>query len=1093
MAMSNHERVGKALTLLRNGIRDPLEKLWRGNFGEGWVEAVNDRLYHPDRNPDPDDLAFLLKGMDATWGEFFKQVFGKAERSYVILLREARNDWAHNKRFSSDETYRILDFAEILLKAFHAGDQVEEVQELRKGLQRQVFAEEARSEQRKLAAEATKGEPKAGLAPWREIVAPHPDVAQGRFEQAEFAADLYQVLHGKADVEYQDPKAFFARTYITDGLRDLIRIAAMRLSEQGGDPIVELQTSFGGGKTHSLIALYHLASGEPTSALPGVDNVLADDDLSIPAEVRRAVFVGQMVSPSTPQIKPDGTEVNTLWGDIAWQLGGAEGYAIVAEDDRNATNPGAKLIDLFERFGPALILIDEWVAYARDLPTKADEAKLPGGDFDTQFTFAQALTEAASAVNNTLVLVSIPSSDLEVGGEKGQLALTKLKNVVSRKAAQWRPASTDESFEIVRRRLFEPISPADAKKRDAVIRTYHNLYLDHGADFPSESKEGDYQRRMTASYPIHPELFDRLYEDWSTLERFQRTRGMLRLMATVISELWKRGDQSLMIMPGTIPMDSGAVVSELTKYLDDRWEPIIRTDVDGPNSLPLRIDQQRPNLGRYSATRRVARTTYVGSAPRQEDRRGVDLNHIVLGCVQPGEKPGVFQDALRHLSSEATYLYSQASQYWYDTKPTLTRLASDRAESNYSDDDADIEIRDRIQAVRSTGPFGAVHVFPDGPGDVPDEDDAVRLVILPPTAPHQGSTDESPAIQAAAAILEQRQGGPRINRNLLVFLAADANRIPELRAAVRSWLAWQSILEERGAEDLNLNPSEVKQAETKLREADETIRQRIGESFQHVLVPRQQPGNAEIVWQTTRATGNGDLADKTARKLSSSEDLITAYGGIRIRMDLDRPEAPLWDGDHIGVRKLWGYYCQYLYMPRLASFDVLAAAISDGVAQVNWAAETFAYAEAYDEDADRYRGLKTGQHVDVGGSHTAVLVRPERAMRQRAEEEEQEPPETGDGLEGGEPEGEGPGVAQPTPGIPTRFYARKELDPVRAIRDFGDIINEVASHLGKADGANVTITVEINAESEGFDDRIRRTVSENASQLGFDTHEFEER
>ncbi len=1091
MAISNHERVGKTLTLLRDGIRGPLEKLWKGNFGEGWVEAVNERLYHPDRDPDPDDLAFLLKGIDATWGEFFKQVFGKAERSYVILLREARNDWAHNKRFSSDETYRILDFAEILLKAFHAREQVEAVQELRKGLQRQVFAEEARSEQRKLAAEATKGEPKAGLAPWREIVAPHPDVAQGRFEQAEFAADLYQVLHGKADVEYQDPKAFFARTYITDGLRDLIRIAAMRLSGQGGDPIVELQTSFGGGKTHSLIALYHLASGEATSALPGVDDVLTDGDLTIPSGVNRAVFVGQMVSPSTPQVKPDGTEVNTLWGDIAWQLGGADGYAIVAEDDRNATNPGAKLIELFERFGPALILIDEWVAYARDLPTKADEAKLPGGDFDTQFTFAQALTEAASAVANTLVLVSIPSSDLEVGGEKGQLALAKLKNVVSRKAAQWRPASTDESFEIVRRRLFEPISPADAKKRDAVIRAYHNLYLDHQADFPSEAKEGDYQRRMTASYPIHPELFDRLYQDWSTLERFQRTRGMLRLMATVISELWKRGDTSLMIMPGTIPMDSGAVVSELTKYLDDRWEPIIRTDVDGPNSLPLRIDQQRPNLGRYSATRRVARTTYVGSAPRQEDRRGVDLKHVVLGCTQPGESPGVFQDALRHLSSEATYLYSQGNQYWYDTKPTLSRLASDRAESNFTDDDADIEIRNRLQEGLSVGPFVAVHVFPDGPGDVPDEDDGVRLVILPPTAPHQGSADGSPALQAASAILEQRQGGPRINRNLLVFLAADANRVPELRSAVRSWLAWKSILDEAGAEGLNLTPSEVSQAQTKLTEAEDTIRQRIGETFQHVLTPRQQPGNAEIVWQATRATGNGDLAEKTARKLGSSEDFITAYGGIRVRMDLDRPEAPLWDGDHVGVRKLWSYYCQYLYMPRLATFDVLARAISDGVAKLNWEAETFAYAQAYDEGEDRYLGLAAGQHVEVGLSQTALLVRPDRARRQLdAEQPDESGGETGGADGGGDHRGRTPSPAKVRED-PRRFYGRKQLDPVRAIRDFGDLMSEVVTHLGRPDGAKVTITVEINAESDGFDDHVRRVVSENAAQLGFDDHEFE--
>ena len=947
-----------------------------------------------------------------------------------------------------------------------------------------MFSEEARGEQRKAAAEATKGEPAAGLAPWREVVAPHPDVAQGRFEQAEFAADLYQVHHGKADEEYQDPKAFFARTYITEGLRDLIRIAATRLSGNGGDPIVELQTSFGGGKTHSLIALHHLGAGVATADLSGVDDVLAEGDLSIPGDVQRAVFVGQMVSPSTPQEKPDGTKVHTLWGDLAWQIGGIEGYEMVAEDDRNATNPGAKLIELFERFGPIMILIDEWVAYARNLPMKTDEMKLPGGDFDTQFTFAQALTEAASAVDNTLVLVAIPSSDLEVGGEKGQIALAKLKHAVSRIAAQWRPASTDESFEIVRRRLFEPILPAEAKKRDAAIRAYHNLYLDNAADFPSEAKEGEYRRRMEAAYPIHPELFDRLYQDWSTLERFQRTRGMLRLMATVISELWKRGDSSLMIMPGTIPMDSGTVVSELTKYLDDRWEPIIRTDVDGPLSLPLRIDQERPNLGKYSATRRVARATYVGSAPRQEDRRGVDLKHIVLGCVQPGEKPGVMRDALRHLSSEATYLYSQGAQYWYDTKHTLTRLANDRAESNFTDDDADIEIRNRVQGAPVTGPFGAVHVFPDGPGDVPDDDDAVRLIILPAAVAHRSGSDESPALQAAAAILEQRQGGPRINRNMLVFLAADQNRVPELRSAVRDWMSWKSILDEKGADALDLSASEVKQAETKLNESDDTIRQRIGEAFQHVLTPKQQPGKADIVWQTTRATGNGDLAAKTGKKLASSEELISSYGGIRVRMDLDRPEANLWDGDHVEVRKLWDYYCQYLYMPRLANFGVLAAAISDGVAQLDWVEDSFAFAESYDDTAHRYRGMKVGEHVGVGMSQDAVIVQPARASVQLDAEAADD-----DGTDEGAEEGDD--GTQSADSAPTRFYARKLLDPVRAIRDFGDLINEVAAHLGNADGSKVTITVEINAESEAFDDRTRRTVSENATQLGFDAHEFE--
>ena len=1083
-----YERVGAALVAVRDGIQPEIERVWTALYGDDWVEEVNSLDNFPDSAPSPDDLVFLLKGVWNTWHKVWKHQFGYAERNYVSELREARNRWAHNEKFSYDDTYRALDTAERVLTAFNAAEQVEAVRRSRQELMLQKMDRDARNEQRNVVAVATKGEPQAGLSPWREIVVPHPDVAQGRFELAEFAADLYRVSNGRAEEEYQDPQAFFGRTYITTGIGDLLRTAASRLSGQGGDPVVELETSFGGGKTHSLIALYHMASGTPTKLLPGVDEALSEAGLSIPDGVKRAVFVGQMVSPSTPSVKPDGTEVRTLWGEIAWQLGGAEGYAIVAEDDLNATSPGDNLVELLERFGPALILIDEWVAYARLLPSRTDEVKLPAGDFDTHFTFAQALTTAAKAVSNTLVVVSIPQSTIEVGGDKGQDALEKLKNLVLRDATAWRPASRDESFEIVRRRLFQPVPPDMAAKRDAVIRAYHNLYLDYTADFPSDPKEKDYQDRLQAAYPLHPELFDRLYQDWSTLDRFQLTRGMLRLMATVISELWKRDDKSLMIMPGTIPMDSANVSGELLKYLDDAWPPIISTDVDGPNSLPLRIDQERPNLGRYSATRRVARTTFVGSAPRQADRRGVDLNRIILGCVQPGEKPGPFQDALRHLSSDATYLYSQAAQYWYDTKPTLSRLAADRAESNYADDDADIEIRNRIQMQKALGPFGGVHVFPDGPGDVPDEDDAVRLVVLPPTVTHRTNTPKSAAVEFAGEILEQRQGGPRINRNLLVFLASDHNRVAELRSAVRSWLAWQSIIDEKGADGLNLSPAEVKQTETKLREADETITQRIAETFQHVLTPKQQPRIADIAWQSTRAAGSGELAVRAGRKLESSEDLISSYGGIRVRMDVDRAEAPLWDGDQVGVRKLWSYYSQYLYMPRLAGFDVLAAAISDGVAQVNWEQETFAFADAYDEESGRYLGLRTGEHVDVGVSQAAVLVEPARVRRQLDEDIDQ-PVREGEG----EPDdGGGGGVIPPQPGLRTRFYGRKQLDPVRAIRDFGDLINEVASHLGNTDGSKVTITVEVSAESEGFDDRTRRTVSENATQLGFDSHEFEE-
>ena len=1095
MAVTNHERVGKALTLVRDAIRPEVERIWRTRYGMRWLDRVNQRLHHQDRFANPDDLVFLLKGMDATWDQFFRDTLSRSTRSYLHLLWDARNDWAHHKRFSSEHTLRVLDHCEMMLEAFRAGEPAMQVQELKQSLRRQVFAEERRTAERRAAAEATKGEPLAGLKPWREVVTPHRDVREGRFAQAEFAADLRQVVRGEAAPEYGDPVSFFERTFITDGLRDLIRTAARRLSGKGGDPVVELQTGFGGGKTHSLIALYHLASD--TSRLRGVDEALAQDELSVPSGVRRAVFTGQWAESASVHDKGNGVKVHTMWGDIAYQLGGAEAYRMVRDADRNAANPGESLVELFKRYGPVMILIDEWVAYARGLPMSPEEGQRPAGDFDTQFTFAQALTEAAAAVDNALLVVSVPESSdpnydsMEVGGEKGRKALERLRHVLGRKAAQWRPASSEESFEIVRRRLFEPVEPSLARHRDAVVKAYHNLYIDNVGDFPSETREGDYARRMDAAYPIHPELFDRLYQDWSTLERFQRTRGVLRLMASVISVLWDRDDRSLMIMPGVVPMDSAKVVPELTRYLTDQWKPIIDTDVDGSGSLPQRFDRDRKNLGRYGACRRVARSTYLGSAPLPTNQRGIDRTRIVLGCAQPGEMPGVFGDALRHLADEATYLYNQQMRYWYDTKPSLTRLAADRALSRFGDEDADEYLRLHIQKLRRANPLGGVHVFPDSPGDVPDEDDLVRLVVLPPASPFERG-DTSPVVATAQAILDERRGGRRINRNMLVFLAAEKARVPELRQAIRSRLAWQSILDEQGEHYLNLTPADVNQAKTRLEEADRTVGLRIGETFSQVLYPVQSPGQADLRWSSVRVSGSAGLFERVVNKLESSQHLITAYAGTLVRRDLDRPEAPLWDGSHIGVRTLWSYYCRYLYMPRLAGFGVLTAAIARGVADLNWQHDTFGYADTYDAEGDRYPGLVTAAQVEVTQSLTAVLVRPDRAMAQldaesqRDDAEDDVPEDIEDTWHPGDPDPPGP----PATPQPTRFYGRKELDPVRAIRDLGTILEEVTKHLDGT-GTEVTLTVEINARSDGYDTRTQRIVKENATQLGFDSHEFE--
>lgn len=1089
MVMANTERISKALDLLRDGLRPKCEETWQGFYGDDWLDAVNQQMHHPERDPNTGDVAFLFKCIKATWREVFGHGFSNSTRSLIFELADVRNTWAHQGSFSTDDTVRALDSMERVLEAFGNVEERAELKNLRRDLMRQMFDEESRSERRRTAAKPTEGQPQAGLTPWRDIITPHADVASGRFDQAEFAADLFEVASGTADEEYQDPKAFFARTYLTAGLSELLTGAARRLSGGGGDPVIELQTNFGGGKTHSMIALYHLASGVSAGELSGVGDALAAEGLDLPSNIKRAVIVGQMTSVSAPVPAEDGVLLHTLWGHLAYQLGGRAAYELVRTDDEAGTNPGGALKTLFEQCGPAVVLIDEWVAYARQLRDGGTGDRLAGGDFDTQFTFAQALTEAAAAVPNVVLLISIPASDIEVGGDRGRAALEKLKNVVTRKAAQWQPASPDESFEIVRRRLFDPIPAEKAKVRDGVIRAFSEMYRTEGREFPSGVSEAEYRRRMELSYPIHPELFDRLFGDWSTLDKFQRTRGVLRFMALAISQLWQRGDQSLLIMPGNLPMDSGALVSEMKKYLEEGWDPVIKSDVDGENALPIRIDKDNKHFGRISATRRAARTVYMGSAPRPDGSRGVDIKSVVLGCVQPGEPVGQFADALKKLSGQATHLYVDGAQYWYSLQPNVTRIAADRAASNYTDDDADHDVQRRLLDVGDRAAFSGVHVFPEGPGDVPDEDDGVRLVVLRPTSVHIPNSPDSPAVNDAAALLAQRSAGPRLHRNLLVFLAASGPRLDELRSAARLYLAWKSINDE--AEGLNLTPHQQRQASSKLAETSETVNSRIDETFVHVLTPKTAPGTAEVEWQLTKPSGSGALPQRVANKLQSEEKLITAYGGVRVRMDLDR--VPLWsDAGDIAVGALWSAYANHPYMARLASFDVLADAISNGTANMNWQGETFAYADAKEDDT--WFGVSFAAHVTPARS--GLLLRPDivptEAPTPDVDDSGGAPDgpgssgETGDALERArtrirdEEDGSTPGAS--------RFYGRFGLDPVRGIRQLEEIMTNVTNHLG----SDVKITVEIEAESsEGFDDRVRRIAEENARQLGAESVEFE--
>src|SRR5438105_3871450 len=457
MAQSNHERVGKALEILNKGLLPFIEREMQTVYGARWLQeaAANLREYHLASARSGElsgDTQVLLMVMWDQWNTVFKNVLGHAERSLVSELRETRNKWAHQEAFNTDDAYRALDSVQRLLTAVSAAQQASEVERQKQELLRQRFEEQARNETRKVAVAPIEGKPTTGLRPWREVVTPQPDVASGRYQLAEFAADLAQVHKGVGSDEYRVPRDFFQRTFLTNGLRKLLAGALQRLDGSGGDPIVDLQTNFGGGKTHSLLALYHLFSGVPISDLVGIEPVLDEAGITPPALAQRAVLVGYELSPGQPCTKPDGCIVNTLWGELAWQLLGRDGYSLVAESDRQGVSPGSEVLrELFTAAAPCLILIDEWVVYARQL---YGVSGLPGGSFDANLSFAQSLTEAAKASPQTLVVATIPASDAETGGEGGREAAVRLKNIFGRIESPWRPADAEEGFEIVRRRLF---------------------------------------------------------------------------------------------------------------------------------------------------------------------------------------------------------------------------------------------------------------------------------------------------------------------------------------------------------------------------------------------------------------------------------------------------------------------------------------------------------------------------------------------------------------------------------------------------------------------------------------------------------------
>jgi len=944
------------------------------------------------------------------------------------------------------------------------------------------------------------------LKPWREIVVPHEDVLRGTFQQAEFAADLSRVHERTATTEYQNPALFFARTFITEGMRLLLDAVVKRLSGKGGDPVIQLQTAFGGGKTHTMLAVYHLAKGEvPVSDLPGIPAILDAAGITELPRARIAVLDGIKSSPNQP-VQREGQTIRTLWGDLAWQLGGAEGYALVADADASGTSPGKAVLEtLLARCAPCVILIDELVAYVRQF----EEGKtLTGGTFDSNLSFVQALTEALKAVPTAVLLASLPESDKEAGSQRGVKALASLSHYFGRVQALWKPVATEEAFEIVRRRLFASIH--DKLAAESVCRAFADFYTANRDDFPQETQESRYFERLKHAYPIHPEVFDRLYEDWSTLDNFQRTRGVLKMMAKVIHRLWKDGNNDPLIMPGILPLYDADVRNEVVYYLPQGWDPVIERDVDGERAETTEIENKDTRFGTVQACRRSARAIFLGSAPSTTNQlvRGIELERVILGSIQPGQQIGLFKDALRRLTDRLHYLNHANNRFWLDTRPNLRREMEERKRRFQDKEDVFPAVRERVQRGFASGVFGGIHVFTDS-GDVPD-DWALRLVVLPPDAAFSKS-GQSLGLDRATEILKKRGEAPRFKQNRLIFLAADYDSVSRLKDHVRSYLAWRSIVADYKDNRIVLDNLMAKQANESLMQAEETVRRMIRETYKWLLAPMQEarPGKglSELRWEHFQVNpGAQNWSQEIERLLKENELLITEWAPIHLAKVL---KDWFWKDDvkEVSALTVWQQSCQQLYLPRLKDDTVFQNTMAAGAES----REFFGFAQGKEDG--RYIGFSYGKRTSLIMDSSLLLIEPltaaayMEALRASEEASRAKTAEAGTGAStatapagGGETlhvedsakGGYQAGGATAGQIVKKQFYGSIDLDPILAKKQFADLVDEVVQQFTLRPGVKVKIAVEIQAESpSGFDDGLQRVVKENCNVLKFKNAEFE--
>lgn len=722
-----------------------------------------------------------------------------------------------------------------------------------------------------------------------DVCQPRNDIIVNSVNEADYAADLARVLKGDAPPVYQEAAAFFANTYPTRGLTNLFWNIFTRLGDQADSSvssIFRLDTTYGGGKTHALIALSHAA--REGASIPGIEEFI--DPAFLPSKkVAIAAFDGENADPANGRLLAPNIRAFTPWGELAYALGGEAGYELMRKSDEMGAAPGAELLAQLIGDKPTLILLDELAVYLRK--AAAVNPQLPG----QLAAFLTALFKAVegqphAALVYTLAVGKDGENQQDAYGQEHAAiasAMNEAASVSARKATVLDPTGEDETIQVLRRRLFSHI---DEDKAVEVVNAYIKLWDREKDNLPSDSQSPEIRRNFYKDYPFHPEMMAVFTEKTSTLGNFQRTRGMLRILAGAIARLWATKPPDVYSLQlGQLDLSCQSIRQEIiTRLGQTHFWPALKADIAAaekePPALAAQLDEEMGFGKPYTAA--VAQAIFFHTLAYNDSVQGASPGQLRYGLLSPGFETGFINAALDRFKEESAYLDDKPGQpLRFLHEPNLNQLIRQQ-EKNIDADAIRALLTDTIQSIfREDNAIFNPRCFVSNSLEVPDDGGKPSLVVLGYEACSIKDISD-PVPELAARIYQTYGNNPRVYRNNLLILVADRNNIDKMKIAARRMLALEA-----------LNKSDIKKSlpehqkhllEGEIKKAPQNLNIAIQTAYRHLYYPSRPGSQAQdaLMRQTI------EYDKSSAKPGKGQQQIVLSISGKKLRRKNAEPDSP---------------------------------------------------------------------------------------------------------------------------------------------------------------------------------------------------------